>query len=469
MNRETRLKRITLRDYRCFHDLGIDFDERLTVLVANNGYGKTAVLDAIAISLSPFVSAFHTGKRIGIAKDDVRLQVMPSETRQMEPQYPCVLECEGIVDGKDVQWQRRRNTSKSNNTHKEANSLIDIGQRLQEMVGDVNAVKDVGTDNIMLPLMAYYGTGRLWSQKKMTEKKTSEAEFFSRTAGFMDCLDPSSSYKYFVDWFRHVTESHDEELRDRNEKQPDSLKISMPYGDLLESVSGAVNSCLKHTGWGGLRFSYKHKAPIVKHPEYGELKVGQLSDGLRNMIAMVADIAHRATRLNSHLKAEAAKKTQGIVLIDEVDMHLHPEWQQSVLQSLRDAFPGLQFIVTTHSPQVLSAIKREHIRLLEPSVDGEDRAAVPMAESYARPNADVILGIMHVDPTAPFSEQGLLKKYSDLVEQGDIREPSTIKKINQIKGELEETLGQDHPDLVRLSMVRSRREILDGELSPEGS
>ena len=82
------------------------------------------------------------------------------------------------------------------------------------------------------------------------------------------------------------------------------------------------------------------------------------------MIALVADIAFRATKLNPHLGAEASRKTPGIVLIDEVDMHLHPEWQQLVLSGLTEAFPEIQFIVTTHSPQVLTTVPPECIREL---------------------------------------------------------------------------------------------------------
>jgi predicted ATP-binding protein involved in virulence len=95
---------------------------------------------------------------------------------------------------------------------------------------------------------------------------------------------------------------------------------------------------------------------VAHHDQHGELSVALLSDGIRNMIGMVADIAFRATKLNPQFGFLAAKETPGVVLIDEVDMHLHPEWQQVVLQSLTTAFPALQFIVTTHSPQVLTTV-----------------------------------------------------------------------------------------------------------------
>ena len=450
MSEETYLRSISIQNFRCFHDLNVEFGRHQTVLVANNGQGKTAVLDAVAIALSAFVGAFHNGKRDGIRKDDVRVQVMPGDVLQMEPQYPCVLGCEGVFNGSNIHWERRSNTPKSKNTFKEANALIESGRMLQGAVSD-------GNGSVSLPLIAYYGTGRLWSQKKITEKKVFNSEFYSRTAGYLDCLDPSSSYKFFVDWFRYTSESH-KEIRDQNEERfgERGLKMPTPYGDGLSAVSKAVDCCLAHTGWKGLRYSSIHQAPVVEHSVHGVLEVSQLSDGIRNMIAMVADIAYRATRLNNHFKTEAAIKTPGIVLIDEVDMHLHPEWQHRVLRQLRKAFPCVQFVMTTHSPQVLTSIKSEDIRLLDVSVDGEELAAVPLAESYARSNEDVLLAVMDVEPVPDFPEKKLLQEYGQIIEQGDLDQAN----IDSIQQELEEKLGADHPELIRLELTRQRREAL---------
>jgi predicted ATP-binding protein involved in virulence len=97
------------------------------------------------------------------------------------------------------------------------------------------------------------------------------------------------------------------------------------------------------------------------------LKVEQLSDGIRSVLAMVGDIAYRCIKLNPHLGLNAAKETQGVIMIDEVDMHLHPAWQQTVLVDLIKAFPKIQFIVTTHSPQVISTVPSHQIRILDES------------------------------------------------------------------------------------------------------
>ena len=95
-----------------------------------------------------------------------------------------------------------------------------------------------------------------------------------------------------------------------------------------------------------------------------------LSDGYRNMIGMVADIAYRAAVLNPQLGSEAAKLTPGIVLIDEIDLHLHPKWQRRVVEDLKRTFPKIQFFATTHSPFIIQSLKANELINLD-NRDGE--------------------------------------------------------------------------------------------------
>ena len=90
---------------------------------------------------------------------------------------------------------------------------------------------------------------------------------------------------------------------------------------------------------------------VVEHSENGRLPLSQLSDGVRNMVSLIADLAYRSVRLNPHLGEEAARLTPGILLIDEIDMHLHPRWQQLVVDLLQKTFSAMQMILTTHSPK----------------------------------------------------------------------------------------------------------------------
>ena len=455
MSSETYLKGISIQNFRCFCNLNVEFDRKLTVVIANNGFGKSALLDALAITLEVFVAAFHNRRPEGIRKTDVRLEVIPNDVLQMEPQYPSVIDCRGVFNGDEIQWQRKKSSADSY-TRKGANSIIKLSESLRD------AIRDRNNGQITLPLIAYYGTGRVWQNKTIKDKQEPSNEVFSRLTGYIDCIDSYSSYRRFADWFLYTSLAHAESRLQNEEKHGEQgLKMPTPYSERLDAIIKAVDCCLANTGWTNLKYSSIHKAIMIEHNVHGSLQLNQLSDGIKNTVAMVADIAHRAIRLNSHFKGQAPIETSGIVLIDEIDLHLHPSWQQRILSQLAKAFPKLQFIVTTHSPQVLSGVKRNNIRVLGTSIEGEQLAAVPLAESYARSNENVLQGVMDVDPVPPFPEKYKLQKYIQLIEQGDIKSRDTMEEINDMKQQLEKALGVDHPELIRLEMVRERREVLE--------
>jgi predicted ATP-binding protein involved in virulence len=196
----------------------------------------------------------------------------------------------------------------------------------------------------------------------------------------------------------------------------------------------------------------------MHHPELGTLPVDMLSDGLRNTISMVADLAFRACKLNPHLGERAPLETPGIALIDEVDMFLHPFWQQTIIGSLRTAFPAMQFIVTTHSPQVLSTVRRENIRVIGKDAQGTLVASQPLAMTYGEPSNDVLQSVMQVDPQPPVEEKPDLLKLTEWVDKGRYDDLPTIELMRQ----LTEALGEQHPQLQRLQRSIRRQKALKG-------
>ena len=180
----------------------------------------------------------------------------------------------------------------------------------------------------------------------------------------------------------------------------------------IAAVRQAIDCVLQPTtGWQRLDFSITYeKSLVLHHPDHGLMKVANLSDGIRSILAMVGDIAYRCVKLNPHLGHQAAFETPGVVMIDEVDMHLHPGWQQMVLGQLQAAFPKIQFIVSTHSPQVISSIASEHIRVIR------GNQILSTLGTEGAENSRVIKRVFLVDPR-PQSNQATkdLNEYLDLV------------------------------------------------------
>jgi internalin A len=354
-----RLKQLHIGNFRCFESLRLDLDRKLTVFVAKNGGGKSTVLDAIAIALGGFVEGFYIGASQMIEDKDVRLLKTDQSQalNQMERQYPAGIRTLAEIDAKPVDWANALNSIDADKNWVESRKFTEMGAAMQNAVSNNTPV--------VLPLVAYYGTSRLHVAAKNGEavaQETFDDEFFSRTAGYQDCLDPATHYKDFEKWFIYASKADaSTRLRQQEKMGAQYVDADTVFTPLLQAVRQAVNTCLAVSGWANLHFSFTHTKLMMEHSDHGVFEVNSLSDGVRNMIALVADIAHRAVRLNPHLRSDAARRTPGIVLIDEVDLHLHPAWQREVLQNLCAAFPSLQFIVTTHSPHIVQAAEPDQI------------------------------------------------------------------------------------------------------------
>lgn len=445
-----KLNSLVILNYRLFSHCVINFHPELTVIVAPNGGGKTAILDAIKVAFGPYLSTFPMGKNSGIENDDIHLIKTLPELGRMADVLPVAISATGVLKSSQTSlWHRERVSRKGKTTVKDAKQLALYGKSLQ-----LNETKIASPEN--WPLLAYYGTGRLWNQLNLTGRKIFNSGFHSRSAGYLDCMEPASSYKFFMDWFRYVTRS-DNQLKLRFiEKNPKATaeEISAfkgPFSVLLGAVKQAVNTVLTPMKWGNLEFSETLETATIEHPEFGVLTVNQMSDGIRNSLALTADIAKRCVELNAHLGEKVVVETEGIVLIDEVDMHLHPEWQQQILCSLREAFPKIQFIVTTHSPQVLTTVHCECIRMLKVE-KGVVVAVTPAHETYAQESRTTLEDVFDVHSRPPLEINKKLHKYLNLVES----EEDTSTTAFSLRQELETVLGDGDPQLQLADMLIAR-------------
>lgn len=455
-----KIKNITIKNFRCFEQLEITFHPQMTVLIAANGGGKTSILDAVRIAVWPFVKGFdlgsQTGKSATIQIDDVRLEKQINDN--MEPKEKTEVNTTGVWDdnGQVKTWlQWRDSIKKGTNSKGDASTAELTNQYAKSMQKKVFE----GKEQIDLPLIAYLGTGRLWYQSRYSSEAAdvvlSKTEY-SRTSGYLNCLSQGSSLKHFVDWYGWIYRSYREEQIKALEQGYSWGEPGSHFLQTIKAIQFAVNCLIeKQTGWKDIAYSSSHEQQIVlTHPQHGTLPLERLSDGLRNMVAMVADLAYRCVKLNPHLGAEATIKTHGIVMIDEVDMFLHPSWQQSVLGSLQEAFPKIQFIVTTHSPQVLSTVPKECIRVLGTNAEGKNIAATPLAASYGEPSNDVLQAIMQVDPQPPVPEKRLLDELTSLVDQGEYQS----SRATELLANLKQKLSNQHPQILKIERSIRRQE-----------
>ncbi|OOV87427.1 AAA family ATPase [Oceanospirillum linum] len=433
-----KIENLRIENFRRFESLEIDFHPELTVIIAQNGQGKTSLLDACSIALGTFVGAFDFGRSKHIEVKDARYKRLPNSVNN-EQQFP--VKVSATYTDPALKISRQLNGLKSRTTVKDAESLTHHGKQLGEKVREL--------EQATLPVMAYFGAGRLWITHKNASRKSVLST--SRTMGYEDCLSSASNFKQMQQWMMKATYAA---LQQREMGGYETYNLSSQ----LTAVKNTVDKILETAGWSNFHYSMSHEELAMQHEELGILPVSMLSDGVRAMVSLAADLSWRCVKLNPHLGVGAPLQTEGIVMLDEVDMHLHPEWQQTVIHSLRTAFPKVQFIVTTHSPQVLSTVPKECIRLIGNNAAGQTIASEPLAFSYGEPSGDILQSIMQVDPQPPVPEKKMLDELTSLVDQGEYKSP----RADELLEELSARLNERHPQLGKIRRSIRRQEALNG-------
>ncbi len=407
-----------LRNFRAYADTEIVFNPHFNVIMGNNGMGKTAILEALTVAIGSFFLGIDYAENRGIQPDDIRIT---NTEYDLNEQFPVEIEAWGTLDGQDLTWLRELTGPKNKTTFAKATDIKNKAKNLQERVR--------AGENVDLPLLVYYSTERLWKERK-EHLEASKIKGSRLQDGYYNGLQATSNNKFFTRWFER-------EETIILQRRADSVG--------LDVVRGAVSKCIM--GCNGIYFDFNIKEVVLEFEDGRKLPFQYLSDGVRNMLAMVADIALRCVLLNPHLRLEACNATKGIVLIDELDLHLHPAWQVQVAQNLRETFPNLQFITSTHSPLILSSTKEGVITLHEGK-------AYNSVNTYGRTASDILKNAMQV-PDRPVFVQQLLDDYFELI---DANEGSAENGV-ALRQQLETIIGHDDAELARADIILNFKEF----------
>lgn len=352
------IKSIELKNFRCFENEKISFDPNLTVLIGNNGSGKSSVLQALTIAAGSFFLGFDNTISPSIAAGDVRNKTyLSGSIISREPQYPTEIFCTGCFDEHTAEqsWSRALNGDDRKTTFKNAMNVKAYAANIQEKVRQ-------GDAGVILPIISYYGTGRLYATRRDSSLNEIEIDgAVSRTLGYKDCLSAMTNEKLMIKWFKKMTFSELQDGIEIPELSAVKKAISLCMASVIPDCRSDSVTVRYDVKSGELQLIY-----IDNNGNKNMQPMHELSDGYRNTLGMIADIAYRMAVLNPDL-LDKCTETPGIVLIDEVDLHLHPQWQKKILGDLCTVFPNVQFIVTTHSPHVIASVSGKNIVRLENS------------------------------------------------------------------------------------------------------
>lgn len=339
------IRELTLQNFRGFDNIKVAFHPNLTVIVGANGSGKTSIMEGAAIAISTIFVKMDGVSGRGIDKSQAHLKAFSvGSTKDVQPQYPVTVKASAVTKSGIIKWDRSLNKPKGSMTVGNAKEMINLGISFQEHLRN-------GDTALVLPVVAYYGTGRLWDYHR--EKQSDVFETNNRINGYVDCVDGTANIKLMMNWFSKMTV-----------QKYQNQELGLGGIPELEAVYSAMETCYKKiTGSEDVKVQYNigtKELEVAYRDESGKLMripINQLSDGYKSTISLVADIAYRMAVLNPQLLGNVCKETDGIVLIDEVDLHLHPTWQQRILGDLTEIFPKVQFIVSTHALECVCKLR----------------------------------------------------------------------------------------------------------------
>lgn len=423
-----KIERLSLTNFRRFSDFEINFDKQLTVLVARNGAGKSSVLDALATALGPFLTRLP--KVSGINPKDTDFHVFSDGKK---PPYMRI-SCQSTNGIKWDRTERRDQTKKTTSQIPEAIGVKALNLYVDKFIDSYNE-----GEKFELPVFIYYGTGR--GVFDVPQRKKNFGKDFNRFDSFAGSLESRNNFRKFVEYFYFL-----EEQENKKVKELRSFDFELPE---LKAIRKAINRLMPE--FSNPRSVYP--AGILVDWSTSEtvkqLRIEQLSDGYRTTLAMVMDIAARMAEANPD--KENPLETEGVVLIDEVDLHLHPGWQQTIIPDLTRTFPNIQFLVTTHSPQVVSTVPARSIRVIDWQGEGDEERAriIPVDFSLGAESQVILEQILGVSPRPKNIEiVALLEKYQQLVSEDkwDTKEAIAIRKKLDAWG------AEHEPELLRLDM-----------------
>ena len=416
-----KLKTLTLTDFRCFHSFSLQLDPHLTVLVGQNGVGKTAILDAIAIGLGAFITRVPNVSGKDFNKQSTDIRVFGNE--QKRPYTRITIES---TNG--VKWDRTKRRDQTQKTRER----IPLGVGVKSLNEYVDQYVDASNQNepFELPVFAYYGTGR--GVFDVPKRRRDFLETFVRFDVYKDTLDAKADFRQFFKYFYFLEQLEKERIVEQKD-----FDYTLPQ---LNAIRRAIKIGLPYISAPRIKQNpLRFLIDWHKNNDVSTLRIEQLSDGYRITVTMIADIAARMAGANPTMNDPL--QSEGVILIDEIELHLHPQLQREILSILRRVFPNVQYVCTTHSAPVVSHIKDGTVFILR---DFDTNIQASKIRTYGH-DANYLLERVFETGKNPAQIQERLDECARLIDSDQ------LEQAKRVLSQLESEIGSDNPDLLYLS------------------
>lgn len=407
------LKKVIIRNFRAISDVEIEFTPGANLLIGDNGVGKSSVLEAIAVVLFGILRGVKGVPVKNILQDDIRFSIDERGDASSAITYWTPTEVSGIMETEErtYSWKRFRSDEDGNTrTKMEDDGVVRWMQ------------KQVNHSESSLPLLCFQSDARVWQKRRGDFGKELKKKLDDRRCGYIGCLDYSMDMKGIQAWCLKMEFN----AFQKNKK----IKEYEAFKKIVANFMKEINELDKTPE---IHYSTQLDQ-LVYEEENDAMPISNLSAGYQSLLWMVMNLAYRLALLNPE-KADNLRESEGIVLIDEIDMHLHPKWQWKVVNALENTFPNMQFILATHSPIVISSCKNEQLILID------DNQEIHYLENAFGYSVQDVLNYRQGTTEKPEQIKRLSEQFAEAIDEDE------LDNAEEIAEQMEKILGEDHPDV----------------------
>lgn len=412
------LEKIDIKNYKAIKDISINLKPGVNLLIGDNGVGKTSVLEGIAVALGGlFVNVTGVSTK-NIVKDDVRMLIKPLGDASTSIEYcepvltGCVLHAS---DGQEFSWNRIKEEVSA--THTKIDNK-DICLWMKKMTNNSNTI---------LPLISFQSAARAWRVRRGDFGTELKKKLDDRRCGYIGCLDSSMDVKSIQQW-----------CLKQEVMAVAKGKIVREYEMFKNIVTAFMKKINELEELPQIYYSPQFEELVYKNA-LEEMPISKLSAGYQSLLWMIMDLAYRICMLNPEL--EDRTQINGIVLIDEIDMHLHPKWQWNIIDALSTTFENVQFIIATHSPIVISSGKKTNLILID---DEQKIRYLPNSYGY---EVEDVLRFCQDSVSRPKDVKKLVSQIEDALDEDEFEEAWKILE------ELKELLGEKNSEYKKMKGI----------------
>jgi len=413
------IEKVKFSNYRCFSFLELSFKRKINLLIGDNSSGKSTIIQGLSSVLNSFFSGFsdENTRFFGLSKDDFTINATPTG---LSNEKPITVEFEFLNTNSKLELHSK----KGRTLQRPLYPILEKGNELFNDLFDIASSKQI----MALPLIASFSTSDIHKSRK-TNVKSFLKYYHKPSFGYYECLQGDGFLSYWTRRLLVLKEANKGELE-------------------IEGVITAFKDALGVDGCNILKdVEIRHNQGSVYYilEDGREIETKGLSDGYRRLINIIIDIAFRSMILNMGIYGkDACKKTKGTVLIDELDLHLHPSLQTLVLKGLSNAFPELQFVVTTHAPMIMTniALEEENIIYKLDYLKDSKYYSANVVELYGLDANSIIESVLDTVPRSKEVDVRLEELF-DLIDKEDYRAASKLLT------EMQQQFGDGLPDLTK--------------------